>query len=211
MLKEAEFGPDLLRHWIDRAAERDPDKAYIISVDDRRTISYGQLRRLTRQIATFLAESGIRTNDRIVLLAGNSIEHLVCYIGVMAYGATICTIHVEMNRGHLAQILPMLNPRLAVFDAGLGLDDILAKTSVPCLPLGSFDDDANAGFYKSVAGMRADGHQSAEHPAARRCMHLVHVRYQCPAERRSPDISRAALQCRADSGRIGHDRRRSHL
>src|ERR1039457_4041440 len=147
---DAQLGPTLLRHWIDRAAERDPDKAYIVSVDDRRTISYGQLRRLTRQIATFLAERGIRSNDRIALLAGNSIEHLVCYLGVMAYGATICTIHVEMNRGHLAQILPTLNPRLAVFDAALGLDDLLAKTSAPCLPLGLFDDDADVGFYKSV-------------------------------------------------------------
>jgi acyl-coenzyme A synthetase/AMP-(fatty) acid ligase len=154
MLKESEVGPNLLRHWIDRAAERDPDKAYIVSVDDRRTISYGQLRRLTRQIATFLAKRGIRTNDRIALLAGNSIEHLACYIGVMAYGATICTIHVEMNRGNLAQILPALNPRLIVFDAGLGIDDILAKTSVPCLPLGSFDDDTNVGFYKSVASCK---------------------------------------------------------
>jgi acyl-coenzyme A synthetase/AMP-(fatty) acid ligase len=157
MPKDAEFGPNLLRHWIDRAAERDPDKAYIVSVDDRRTISYGQLRRLTRQIATFLAERGIRSNDRIALLAGNSIEHLVCYLGVMAYGATICTIHVEMNRGHLAQILPTLNPRLAVFDAALGLDDLLAKTSTPCLPLGSFDGDADAGFYKSVAACEPTG------------------------------------------------------
>src|ERR1039457_5258026 len=105
MSKHAEFGPNLLRHWIDRAAERDPDKSYIVCVDDRRTISYGQFQRLTQQIATFLAERGIRTNDRIALLAGNSIEHLACYIGVMAYGATICTIHVEMNRRHLAQIL----------------------------------------------------------------------------------------------------------
>src|SRR5450759_1207278 len=152
MLKEAEFGPNLLRHWIDRAAERDPDKAYIVSVDDRRTISYGQLRRLTRQIATFLAGRGIRTNDRIALLAGNSIEHLACYIGVMAYGATICTIHVEINRGHLAQILPTLNPRLAVFDEELELDDVLGKILAPCLPLQSFNGNANAnaGFYKSV-------------------------------------------------------------
>ncbi len=152
MLKEAEFGPDLLRHWIDRAAERDPDKAYIVSVDDRRTISYGQLQRLTRQIATFLGARGIRSNDRIALLAGNSIEHLACYIGVMAYGATICTIHVEMNRGHLAQILLTLSPQLTVFDAGLGLDDVLAKAAAPCLPLGSFDDDTNPSFYKSVTG-----------------------------------------------------------
>lgn len=151
MLKEAEFGPNLLRHWINRAADRDPDKAYIISVDDRRTINYRQLQRLTRQIGTFLAESGILANDRIVLLAGNSIEHLVCYIGVMAFGATICTVHVEMNRGHLGQILTTLNPRLVVFDAGLGLGEIAAKTSVPRLPLGSFDDAADVGFFKTIA------------------------------------------------------------
>ena len=151
MPKEAEFGPNLLRHWIDRAAERHPDKAYIVSVDDRRTISFGQLRRLTRQIATHLAARGIRSNDRVALLAGNSIEHLACYLGVMAYGATICTIHVEMNRGHLAQILPTLNPRLAVFDAGLDIGDVLAKTSAPCLPLWLFNDTAAAGFYQSVA------------------------------------------------------------
>src|ERR1017187_9400665 len=129
MVKEAEVGPNLLRSWIDRAAERDSDKSYIVCVDDRRTISYGQLQRLTRKIAAFLAERGIGTNDRIALLAGNSIEHLVCYIGVMAYGATICTIHVEMNRRHFAQILPALNPRLALFEAGSGLDKVLATSS----------------------------------------------------------------------------------
>lgn len=150
MLQIAEFGPNLLRSWINRAAERDPDKKYIFCVDDRRAIGYGQLQRLTRQIAAFLAERGIRTNDRIALLAGNSIEHLVCYIGVMAYGATICTIHVEMNRGHLAEILRTLNPRLVVFEAALELGDILAETSAPYLPLGSINGDAGDGFYKSV-------------------------------------------------------------
>jgi len=150
MPDEAEFGPNLLRHWIDRAAERDPNKVYIVSVDDRHTISYGRLRQLTRRIAAFLAENGIRTNDRIALLAANSIEHLVCYLGVMAYGATICTVHVEMNRTHLVQILPPLNPRLAVFDAGLSLDEVLERVSAPCLPLGSIDDVANGGFYGAV-------------------------------------------------------------
>jgi long-chain acyl-CoA synthetase len=157
MLEESKFEPNLLRQWIDRAAERDPDKTYIACIDDRRSISYRQLQHLTRQIAAFLAERGIGTNDRIALLAGNSIEHLVCYIGVMAYGATICTIHVEINRSHLAQILPLLKPRLAVFDTGLGLDDILAKTSVPCMPLGPFDASADVGFYRSVSGCEPAG------------------------------------------------------
>jgi acyl-coenzyme A synthetase/AMP-(fatty) acid ligase len=151
---EAEFGPNLIRHWIDSAAAHDPDKAYIVSVDDRSSISYRQLQRLTRQIATFLAEREIQANDRVALLAGNSIEHLVCYLGVMAYGATICTIHVEMNRRYLTQIVPMLDPRLAVFDTELELDEILSGTSVPSLPLGSFNDSGSGGFFELVAGSK---------------------------------------------------------
>ncbi len=38
-------GPRLLRHWIDRAAARDPDKAFIVSADDGRTLTYGAVAR----------------------------------------------------------------------------------------------------------------------------------------------------------------------
>jgi acyl-coenzyme A synthetase/AMP-(fatty) acid ligase len=151
MLEVGDVGPSLLRRWIDRAAEQDPSKDFIVSVDDRRTISYAQLKRLTLQIGAFLASRGVGANDRVVLLANNSIEHLACYIGVMAYGATICTIHVEMNHHHLAQILPALNPRLVVYETGLGLEQVLEKLSLPHLPLGTWDSDAQDGFYKSVA------------------------------------------------------------
>src|SRR5262249_949641 len=37
----------------------------------------------------------------------------------MAYGATICTVHVEMNRRHLARILEQLRPRLSLCDGDL--------------------------------------------------------------------------------------------
>ncbi|MDT3683427.1 MAG: class I adenylate-forming enzyme family protein [Pseudorhodoplanes sp.] len=140
MRKNVEFGPRLLRQWIDSAANCTPDKSYIISTDDRRTLSYGQLSVLTQKIASFLADSDIRTNDRIALLAENSIEHLICYLGVMAYGATVCTIHVEMNRRHLARILPKLNPRLTIFDASLQLDDVLSDRSEQCRSMGRFDE-----------------------------------------------------------------------
>ena len=45
-------GPSLLRHWIGRAAGRDPDKTFIVAADDGRTLTYGQLRELTGRIAT---------------------------------------------------------------------------------------------------------------------------------------------------------------
>ena len=62
----------------------------------------------------------------MALLANNSIEHLVCYFGVMAYGATVCTVHVEMNRNQLDNIFARLKPALVLHQDGLELDDLLS-------------------------------------------------------------------------------------
>ncbi len=59
-LHSADAGPGLLREWINRAADRHPDKPYIVSADDGRSISYGEFRRLTRGIAAFLRGRGDR-------------------------------------------------------------------------------------------------------------------------------------------------------
>jgi long-chain acyl-CoA synthetase len=133
-------GPGRIRQWIDRAARDHPDKPYIVSVEDGRTISFAAFAALTRRIGCFLRGQDIATNDRIALLAGNSIEHVACYIGVMAYGATICTVHVEMNRPHLARIVAQLRPRLVLYDDDLASHDI--PTGVGRLALGRCDAPA---------------------------------------------------------------------
>jgi acyl-coenzyme A synthetase/AMP-(fatty) acid ligase len=143
-------GPQLLRHWIDRAAACDPDKAFIVSADDGRTLTYRQLREATGRIATFLRDRGIGANERIALLSNNSIEHLAAYFGVLAYGAAICTVHVEMNRNQLDNILPLLKARLVLCEAGLGLDDMLSAAAAPCLPLGTWDDRRGDSFFAAV-------------------------------------------------------------
>jgi acyl-coenzyme A synthetase/AMP-(fatty) acid ligase len=127
---------NLLHHWIARAAAADPGKPWVTSADDGRTVSYGQLRDTAGRFATLLRERGLGPNDRIALLANNSIEQLSCYLGVMAAGATICTVHVEMNRNQLDNIFERLKPKLIVYQDGLQLDDLLAKTAAPRLRLG---------------------------------------------------------------------------
>jgi acyl-coenzyme A synthetase/AMP-(fatty) acid ligase len=143
-------GPPLLRHWIARAAEREPDKPFIVSADDGCTLTYAQLREVTRRIAAHLNAQGVRAGDRIALLSNNSIEHLATYFGVMAYGATICTVHIEMNRNQLDNILPALRPKFVLCEEGLGLDDVAAAAGAPCLPLGAWDDRRGAGFFAAV-------------------------------------------------------------
>ncbi|MGE3158296.1 MAG: class I adenylate-forming enzyme family protein [Xanthobacteraceae bacterium] len=142
--------PGLLRDWIERAAQRAPDKPWIVSATDGRTVSYSQLRDATRRVASFLHRHGIGRNDRVAMLANNSIEHLLCYLGVMSYGATICTVHVEMNRNQLDSILTRLAPKLVLYQGDLGLDDLLSQVSVPKFPLGDFDHPGDGSFFQAV-------------------------------------------------------------
>jgi acyl-coenzyme A synthetase/AMP-(fatty) acid ligase len=149
-LHSADAGPGLLREWIDRAADRHPDKPYVVSADDGRSISYGDFRQLTRAIAAFLKGQGIGTGDRVALLAGNSIEHVACYIGVMAYGAAICTVHVEMNRRHLDRIMAQLQARLVIHDDSVARNDLPATRC--CLVIGRCDAPGAGTFFSAVRG-----------------------------------------------------------
>src|SRR5579859_4493975 len=98
------FGSRLLQSWIARAAVRTPRKPWVIAADEGRTVDYARLRETIGRFAAFLTRRGIGPNDRVALLADNSIEQLLCYFGLMAAGATVCTVHVEMNRNQLGGI-----------------------------------------------------------------------------------------------------------
>ena len=144
-------GPNLLQDWIARAARRAPDKPWVVSADDGRTVSYGQLRDIVGRFAAFLRARGIGRNDRVALLANNSIEQLLCYFGVMAAGATVCTVHVEMNRNQLGNIFERLKPRLILHQDGLQLDDLLAETAAPRLRIGRWDKPEAGTLFAELA------------------------------------------------------------
>jgi acyl-CoA synthetase (AMP-forming)/AMP-acid ligase II len=159
-----EASPKVLRDWIDRAAARDPRKPWLVCADDGRTVTYGELRDVTGRIATFLRERGLARNDRVTLLAHNSIEHLLTYFGVMAYGATICTVHVEMNRNQLDNIFARLKPKLVLHQDGLDLDDLLAAVAAQRLRLGRFDAPEADTFLAEAARCAPSNAQSAAGP-----------------------------------------------
>jgi acyl-CoA synthetase (AMP-forming)/AMP-acid ligase II len=129
-------GSKLLQDWIARAAERAPQKPWVIAADDGRTVDYARLRDYAGRFAAWLERRGIGSNDRVALLADNSIEQLLCYFGVMAAGATVCTVHVEMNRNQLGGILDRLKPKLILYQDGLRLDEALASADAPRLTIG---------------------------------------------------------------------------
>jgi acyl-coenzyme A synthetase/AMP-(fatty) acid ligase len=145
-----EAGPQLLRRWIDRAAARHPDKPFIVSAEDGRALSYAALRDCTRRMAAFLQAQGLGVNDRVALFSNNSIEHLLCYFGVMAYGATICTVHVEMNRNQLDNIFARLRPKLVFYEDGIQLEGLLAQVATPRIPLGVLDQPPSETLFAAL-------------------------------------------------------------
>jgi acyl-coenzyme A synthetase/AMP-(fatty) acid ligase len=149
-------GSNLLRSWIAGAAARAPDKPWVIAADDGRTVRYGELRDAVGRLAALLRARGIGRNDRVALLANNSIEHLVCYFGVMAAGATICTVHVEMNRNQLGNIFERLKPRLIVYQTGLGLDDLVAAAPAPRLTLGRWGAAEDGTLFGEFARLKPE-------------------------------------------------------
>jgi acyl-coenzyme A synthetase/AMP-(fatty) acid ligase len=144
-------GSNLLRDWIERVARTNPNKPWVISAEDGQSVSYGQLLDTVGQFATFLRERNLGPNDRVALLANNSVEQLLCYLGVMAAGATICTIHVEMNRNQLGNIFDRLKPKLILRQDGLQLDDMQAEASAPQLRLGHFGQSERGTLFDELS------------------------------------------------------------
>src|SRR5271169_2689409 len=155
---------ELLQSWIARAAACAPDKPWVIIADDGQAISYGQLRDVIRRFATFLHERGLGPNDRVALLADNSIEQLLCYFGVMAAGATVCTVHVEMNRNQLPGILDRLKPKLILHQDGLRLEEALASADAPRLRIGRHDAPGAATLFGELARCAPGEPETAARP-----------------------------------------------
>jgi len=122
-------------------AQRFPDKVYIESVDQGTRITFGQLDRVTNRLGHFLRARGIGTNDRISLLAENSIEALIIFFGVLRYAATLNAINLEIREKNVRQILEDVRPKLVLWSRDLesdprGLGEGIAS---PWIPFGAWD------------------------------------------------------------------------
>ena len=144
--------------WLYQGAEGTPDQVLVHSIDQEKSITWGQMATLSRRIGQYLTARGIGANDRVVLLSGNSIEQLTVYFSVMAHGATICTIQVEMNAAHLGDILGAIRPKIILAESGVDLD------GPDCIDLGDWQPGGGTGFFAEIAGLADDlfGNQATE-------------------------------------------------
>lgn len=138
--------------WLARNARNAPDKLAIRSLDQNKDITHGELFRLANRIGRYYEAHGIGRNDRVALLSNNSIEHLAVYLASLAYGCTICTVHVEMNAAYFEDILNSLNAKIVLCEPGLPqLEKLADKVPGDWHGLGEWEQDGGTGAFATFA------------------------------------------------------------
>ncbi len=134
-----------------RHANERPDAVYVHSIDQDKGLTFGELRAVADGLAAYLAETGLAANDRVLLLGENSVEFHAVFVGVLRYGATIVTVNVDMNHAHLAEILDAVDPKLVIFQAGLGVDTLARARGRRCVALGTWLPQGADGLFGEIA------------------------------------------------------------
>ena len=107
---------------LKESAERYPDKVYMESPDQGKSITFARMAAMCNRIANFLKDKGIGPDDRISLIAENSIETLAIFLGVLGYGAIINPINVEESQENMYRLLNRAKSRIVFHGQGLTLD-----------------------------------------------------------------------------------------
>jgi acyl-coenzyme A synthetase/AMP-(fatty) acid ligase len=101
------------------------EAVYLESLDPPGRLTFAELDALTSRLACFLADRGLRANDRVSVLSDNCLELVVCLLGIQRYGATANPINVDVNAKNAGQMLHDAGPRLVFWQPGLP-DELLA-------------------------------------------------------------------------------------
>jgi benzoate-CoA ligase len=103
-------------HLLARNATRGARIAY---VDDRARLTYGDLAKRTRQFASVLREHGLRREERVLLLAHDSIDWPVAFLGAIDAGVVPVAVNTLLTAADYAYMLAHSRARAAIVSAAL--------------------------------------------------------------------------------------------
>ena len=107
---------NLATHLIARNAQRADHIAYI---DDRTRISYGELENGIRAFASVLQQHGLRREERVLLLAHDSVEWPIAFLGAIYAGIVPVAVNTLLTADDYAYMLSHSRARAAIVSAAL--------------------------------------------------------------------------------------------
>jgi acyl-CoA synthetase (AMP-forming)/AMP-acid ligase II len=106
--------PDL----ISNAVKRFPERACVVEGDRR--LTFAEVDARASQLAAACHDAGLRTGDRVALLAYNELEYLEIQIGAARAGLILVPLNYRLAVPELRHIIEDSKPRLLIHGPGLG-------------------------------------------------------------------------------------------
>ncbi|CKI09500.1 ATP-dependent acyl-CoA ligase [Mycolicibacterium smegmatis] len=107
----------ILVSYLSRAAARWPDRTWCIT--PREEISRADALRDGSRIAAGLIAKGVRKGDRVVLVAGNGLDFVRAWLGLILCGAVTVSINPKAVASELPAVIDEVRPALVLVEAGL--------------------------------------------------------------------------------------------
>ncbi|HET7635246.1 MAG TPA: AMP-binding protein [Burkholderiales bacterium] len=101
-----------IRHYVDLQAETQPDAPYLILPETGRTLTYGQLRQASRELAHTLAHKGVKKGDKVSFMLANGYQAGRLLIGIMYAGCVVQPINLLAQPAQLAYVLDHSDTRI---------------------------------------------------------------------------------------------------
>ncbi|WNJ20467.1 long-chain fatty acid--CoA ligase [Pontibacter sp. G13] len=106
--------------WIGKQAIYQPHKTAITEWGRERELTYGELNRLAEQTARWwIYELGLKSGDRVAMLAENSLEMVVLFSAAQKTGIILVPLNYRLACPELREILQNCEPKLLLTDPAL--------------------------------------------------------------------------------------------
>ena len=132
------------RNCLRCTANATPNKTAIVDLDAETAITFGELDRITTDIAAFLKIHGVAKGDRVLLLSDECLEKLLLWFGIWRIGAVVCPLNIEINAKVLASLAPAVNPALVLYHKDLDADALTGDCKAPRLRFGAWPPTGGA-------------------------------------------------------------------
>ncbi|WP_137389255.1 class I adenylate-forming enzyme family protein [Rhodoligotrophos defluvii] len=97
---------------LDRAAQREPAREAVVEGKNR--ITYAALQDESLRVARALVGAGIRAGDHVALCAGNEVEWVAVFYGIVRIGAVCVPINTRLSPAEIAVQLKLSDARLLI-------------------------------------------------------------------------------------------------
>jgi acyl-coenzyme A synthetase/AMP-(fatty) acid ligase len=118
--------------------DRDPAKIAIVDLDSGSAVTFGELDRMTTEIACLLKSRGVVKGSRVLLLSDENLEKLLLWFGIWRLGGVVCPLNIEINAKVLSDLVPAVNPVLVLWHKEVDIDASVGDCPAPRVRFGAW-------------------------------------------------------------------------